>query len=401
MKFKIFHYLWHQSIKHSHQTNYTNPNEMENKLIDDCLKLGFGMMRLPKTEGTNDIDVEQTKKMVDAFIEAGGKYFDTAYVYVGSEAATKAALCDRYPRDSYYLANKLNASDFACKSEEEAKNEIRVSLERTGAGYFDFYLLHGIDAGNKHKYTQYGIWDYMKELKEEGLIRHYGFSFHDSPEQLEELLTEHPGAEFVQLQINYSDWEDPLIAARRCYEVATKHGKPVIVMEPVKGGTLANPPQPIKDILLQAAPKASFASWAIRFAASLPNVMMVLSGMSDMEQMEDNLSYMSDFHALSDDEQQVIEAVREASQRFKGIACTACHYCTPGCPMEIHIPEIFAVMNVYKIYGDLKMARNDYGWRPGGEKASACVQCGQCEEACPQHLPIISLLEEVVEKLEK
>lgn len=373
---------------------------MDNQLIDDTMKLGFGLMRLPKVEGTNDIDVEHTKKMVDAFIEAGGKYFDTAYVYEGSEEATKAALCERYPRESYYLANKLNASDFACKSEEEAKNEIHVSLERTGAEYFDFYLVHGIDETNKEKYEKYGIWEYVRQLKEEGLIRHYGFSFHDSPELLEELLTEHPDAEFVQLQINYSDWEDHLIASRRCYEIATQHGKPVVVMEPVKGGALADPPQKVKDILQQANPDASPASWAIRFAASLPNVMMVLSGMSNLEQMEDNLKFMRDFQPLSDEEQQVVKAAREALLQFDRIACTGCHYCTPGCPMEIHIPEIFAVMNVYKMYGDLKEARRDYGWRPKGAKASECVQCGQCEDACPQHLPIISLLEEVVETLE-
>ncbi len=373
---------------------------MEIKLIDDTMKLGFGLMRLPKVEGTKDIDVEHTKKMVDAFIEAGGKYFDTAYVYEGSEEATKAALCERYPRESYYLANKLNASDFACKSEEEAKNEIHVSLERTGAGYFDFYLVHGIDETNKEKYERYGIWDYVRQLKEEGLIRHYGFSFHDRPELLEELLTEHPDVEFVQLQINYSDWEDHLIASRRCYEIATQHGKPVVVMEPVKGGALADPPQTVKDILQQANPDASPASWAIRFAASLPNVMVVLSGMSNMEQMEDNLKYMRDFQSLNDEEQQVIKAARDALLQYSGIPCTGCHYCTPGCPMEIHIPEIFAVMNVYKMYGDLNEARRDYGWRPKGAKASECVQCGQCEDACPQHLPIISLLEEVVETLE-
>lgn len=212
---------------------------MENKLIDDCMKLGFGMMRLPRVEGTNTIDLEHTKRMVDAFIKAGGKYFDTAYIYEGSEGATKAALCDRYPRESYYLADKLNGSDFAAKSEEEAKNEIRVSLERTGACYIDFYLLHGIDEGNIGNFNRYGIWDYMKELKAEGLIRHYGFSFHSTPEHLEQLLTDHPDVEFVQLQINYADWEDPLICSRRIYEIATRHCKPVIVMEPVKGGKAA------------------------------------------------------------------------------------------------------------------------------------------------------------------
>ncbi len=374
---------------------------MRDTLVDNCMKLGFGLMRLPRIEGTQDIDLEHTKRMVDAFIEAGGKYFDTAYIYEGSEPATKVALCDRYPRESYYLADKLNASDFACKSEEEAKNEIKVSLERTGAGYFDFYLLHGIDAGNKEKYTRYGIWDYMRKLKAEGLIRHYGFSFHSTPELLEELLTEHPDIEFVQLQINYSDWEDPLILSRRCYEIATRHGKPIIVMEPVKGGKLADPPQQVKDILQRANPHASFASWAIRFAASLPNVMMVLSGMSNMEQMEDNLSFMRQLQPLDEEEHSVLEMACKSLSQSDIIGCTACHYCTPGCPMGIHIPEIFAVMNVYKMYGDLKETRNDYQWRPGGEKASACVQCGQCEDACPQHLPIISLLEEVVRTLEE
>ncbi len=373
---------------------------METTLIDNCMKLGFGMMRLPRTEGTNQIDVELTKRMVDAYIEAGGRYFDTAYIYEGSEEATRAALCDRYPRESYYLADKLNASDFAAKSEEEAKREISVSLQRTGAQYIDFYLLHGIDEGNTDNFERYGIWQYMQQLKEQGLIRHWGFSFHSTPEHLEHLLTAHPDAEFVQLQINYADWDDPLICARKCYDIATRHGKPVIVMEPVKGGKLANLPQSVGDLLRAANPVASAAQWAIRFAASLPNVMMVLSGMSTMEQMEDNLSFMRHFQPLTADEQRVLQQANEALKQYAGIGCTACHYCTPGCPMNIHIPEIFAVMNVYKMYGDLKEARNDYGWRPGGEKASACIQCGQCEGACPQHLPIISLLQEVVKTLE-
>ena len=384
---------------------------MKNNLIDNSMKLGFGMMRLPRMEGTNVIDLEHTKRMVDAFIEAGGKYFDTAFIYEGSEEATKAALCDRYPRESYYLADKLNASDFAAKSEEEAKNEIHVSLQRTGAGYLDFYLLHGIDEGNNDKFDSYRIWDYMKQLKTEGVIRHYGFSFHSTPEHLEKLLTDHPDVEFVQLQINYADWEDTLICSRRCYEIATRHGKPVIVMEPVKGGKLANPPQAVKDILQHASSSsgglqgknhdASFASWAIRYAASLPNVMMVLSGMSNMEQMQDNVSFMRHFQPLNDEEYRMIDEASQALKQYADIPCTACHYCTPGCPMNIHIPETFAVMNVYKMYGNLTEARNEYRWRPGGNLASPCIQCGQCEGACPQHLPIIRLLEEVVETLEK
>ena len=373
---------------------------MNTALIEDSIKLGFGLMRLPRIPGTETIDLELSKKMVDAYINAGGRYFDTALIYEGSEVAAKAILCDRYPRESYYLADKLNASSFACKNEAEAKNEIYVSLERTGAGYFDFYLLHGIDEGNHDTFNRYGIWEYMKQLKAEGLIRHYGFSFHSSPERLEQLLNDHSDAEFVQLQINYTDWDDPIICSRKCYEIASRHGVPVIVMEPVKGGKLANPPQSARDILLHANPQASPASWAIRFVASLPNVMMVLSGMSTLEQMEDNLSFMRHFQPLNVEEQQVIEQAVSASKHFDNIACTACHYCTPGCPMGIHIPEIFAVMNAYKMYGNLQEARNDYGWRPGGAKASSCIQCGQCEEMCPQHLPIIRLLEDVVKTLE-
>lgn len=374
---------------------------MNNFLVDDCIKLGFGLMRLPKLKGSDKIDVEQTARMVDAFLAAGGKYFDTAYVYTGSEEAIKKALVERHPRESYYLATKLNASAFAASNEQEAKAEFNISLERTGAGYFDFYLLHAFAKDNVDRYESYGLWDYVRKLKAEGLIRHYGFSFHDSPELLDEILTKHPDAEFVQLQINYSDWNDHLVQSRRCYEVAKKHGKPVVVMEPVKGGTLADPPEPVKEIFRNANPKASFASWAIRFAASLSDVMIVLSGMSSEEQMADNLSFMRDFKPLTDSEQATINAARRKLLSFDRIPCTACHYCTPGCPQGIHIPEIFSVMNVYKMYGRLNEARSDYSWRPGGPRASACVHCGQCEGACPQHLPIISLLEEVVETLEK
>ncbi len=374
---------------------------MSNFIVNDCIKLGFGLMRLPKKKGSNEIDVGQTSRMVDEYLAAGGKYFDTAYVYTGSEEATRKALVERHPRDSFYLASKLNAAAFGAKNEQEAKNEIKVSLERSGAGYFDFYLLHGIDADNLANYDKYGIWEYMRKLKAEGLIRHYGFSFHDKPALLDEILTAHPDVEFVQLQVNYADWNDNGVQSRRCYEVAKKHGKPVVVMEPVKGGTLADPPGPVRKILKEANPEASFASWAIRFVASLDDVMIVLSGMSNEEQMADNLSYMRDFKPLSASEQATINAARKALLSFDRIPCTACHYCTPGCPQGIHIPEIFAVMNEYKMYGELQRARMDYTWRPGGPRASECIQCGQCEGACPQHLPIISLLEEVVETLEK
>ncbi len=372
------------------------------KLIDNCLKLGFGMMRLPRTTvgGREVIDVEQTKEMVDAFLKAGGKYVDTAFVYEGSEEATRKALVERYPRDAYYLATKLNASSFAAKNEEEAKNELKVSLERTGAGYFDFYLLHALGKENIDKYNEYGLWDYVKQLKAEGIVKHWGFSFHDTADFLDELLTKHPDAEFVQLQINYADWEDENIQSRACLEVAAKHGKPIIVMEPVKGGTLAEPPRVVRDILAEVDDAASPASWAIRFAASRPEVMVVLSGMSNREQMADNLSFMEHFKPLDDKEAAAVEKARVALASIDKIACTACHYCTPGCPMEINIPEIFKAMNVYKIYEQKEKAKARYTREAGEHLASTCIACGQCEGACPQHLPIIDLLREVAETLE-
>ena len=369
-------------------------------LIHDCSKLGFGLMRLPR-QG-KEIDIPQTCRMVDAFLAAGGKYFDTAYIYGGSEEATRKALVERHPRENYYLASKLNASTRAVKTETEAKAEIRHSLERTNAKYFDFYLLHGIDESNVELYVKYGLWDYIKGLKTQGLVRHWGFSFHGTPKMPEELLTAHPDAEFVQLQINYIDWEDPGVAARECYEIATRHGKPVIVMEPVKGGLLATPPEAAREILTAAEPNASLASWAVRYAASLDNVMVVLSGMSNEEQMRDNLSFMNckDFRPLSDTERKVLSRAREAIEQCNAIPCTGCHYCTPGCPVGIHIPEIFSVMNGYQRYGNLERAKMDYSWRPGGVKASACIQCGQCVDACPQHLPIIQHLQKIAKTLE-
>ena len=370
------------------------------QLIENSLKLGFGLMRLPRM-ASGEIDVEQTKQMVDLFMEAGGRYFDTAFVYQGSEEATRQALCERYPRDSYYLATKLNAGEFCCKSEQQAREEIRISLERTGAEYFDFYLLHALDSGNMARYEKYGLWEYLKELKEQGIIRHFGFSFHDKPEVLDQILTAHPEAEFVQLQINYADWENPGVQSRACYEVAEKHGKPVVVMEPVKGGLLAASPETVESILKTADPDASCASWAVRFAASQPNVFVVLSGMSTTGQMENNLSYMKEFRPLSGEEYEVIAEARKALDQIDKIPCTACAYCKPGCPMSIDIPAVFSVANVYKMYDNLAAAKNEYFYNVPGAKASECVGCGQCESACPQHLPIISLLQEAAEKLEQ
>lgn len=365
-------------------------------------KLGFGLMRLPRIEGTTTIDIEQTKKMVDHFLEAGMKYFDTAYVYEGSEAAIKEALVDRYPRDSYYLTSKINSHTSLAKSEEDVKNQIYVSLERTGAKYFDYYLLHALSKENVKKVDEYHMWDYVKELKEKGLIKHYGFSYHDGPELLDELLTKHPDVEFVQLQINYADWDSLTVTSRENYEVCVKHNKPVIVMEPIKGGTLANPPSRVTEIFEKYNNGLSIASWAVRFAASLDNVKVVLSGMSTEDQMLDNLSYMKDFKKLDEEENKVIEEAMKALASVHQIPCTACKYCTPGCPMKIEIPSIFSAMNRYLVFDQLDTAKKSYenAIKDHG-KASDCIKCGACEMQCPQHLTIRDFLVECKDALEE
>ena len=363
-----------------------------------AMKLGFGLMRLPRlNDGT--IDVAQTSDMVDRFMEAGGTYFDTAYAYEGSEEAIRKALVERYPRDSYTLTTKLIAFG-ACKNEEMARQEIYTSLERTGAGYFDYYLLHALQRSNYKTYEEYHLWDYVKELKEKGLIRHYGFSFHADPDLLEQLLEEHPDAEFVQLQINYADWDNPGVSARKNWEICKKYGKPVIVMEPVKGGILADPIDTVKAVF-DAEGNASYASWAIRYVASKENIMAVLSGMSSLAQMEDNLSFMKDFVPLSAHEQEVVEKAVAAINQDKSIPCTACHYCTKGCPMGIPIPEIFNVENRKKGSPEFRTLREYTIVTHDKGKASDCVACGQCESVCPQHLPIIELLQKCAAAFEK
>ena len=375
---------------------------MERYFGEATPKLGFGLMRLPKTKD-GKIDLGQTKQMVDQFMAAGLTYFDTAYVYDDgdSERAAKAALVDRYPRESFTLATKLCAW-MGAHDEKSAKQQFYTSLERTGAGYFDYYLLHALQAGNYKTYDKYHIWDFVKEQKEKGLIKHWGFSFHATPDILDQLLTDHPDAEFVQLQLNYADWENPDVTARENYEVARKHGKSIVVMEPVKGGALANPPTKVQEIFRQADLKASFASWAIRYAASLDGIITVLSGMSNLEQMEDNLSYMKDFRPLNAHEQQAIRKAQEAINGVKSIPCTGCHYCTGGCPKQIPIPEIFAARNRQLVWGQLQEGQAAYDQLAAkGNVASDCIGCGQCERACPQHIKVIQRLKECAAALEK
>ena len=360
-------------------------------------KLGFGLMRLPKKGlGT---DIEQVKKMVDLFMEAGFTYFDTAYVYLGSEAAAKKALVDRYPREAYTLATKLNV--MLAPTEKAAKKQFYTSLERTGAGYFDYYLLHALMENNYAKYDKLHLWDFVKEQKEKGLIRHLGFSYHAGPKLLDQLLTDHPEVDFIQLQINYADWENPSVASRANYEMARKHGKSIVVMEPVKGGSLANPPGEVKEIFKKYRPDMSYASWAIRFVASLDGIITVLSGMSNTSQMEDNLSYMKNFVPLNEEEQKIIQQAQRILGKSSTIPCTACHYCTEGCPKQIPIPEIFSAANKQLGNGQMAEAVDDYRRAAAeGHRASDCIGCKQCENACPQHLSIVEHLKSCARMLE-
>lgn len=364
----------------------------------DVPKLGFGLMRLPK-KGVGT-DIEQTKKMVDLFMEAGFTYFDTAFVYPGSEKAIKKALVDRYPRESYTLCTKINAFMLA-PNEKAAKQQFYTSLERTGAGYFDYYLLHAFMEKNYRKYDKFHLWDFVKEQKEKGLVKYFGFSYHDGPELLDQILTEHPEVDFIQLQINYADWEDPSVASRANYEVARKHGKSIVVMEPVKGGTLANPPKAVRKLFDAYHPDMSYASWAIRFVASLDGIITVLSGMSNIAQMEDNLSYMRDFKPLNDEEQKIIQQAQRILGHSATIPCTACHYCMEGCPAGIRISDIFAAMNKEIGNGQTEEAEAAYAKAVSeGAAASACIACGQCENACPQHLTVIEYLRQAAEMFE-
>ncbi len=355
-------------------------------------KLGFGMMRLPKKGPI--INIEETKKMVDLFMQSGFTYFDTAFIYPGSEDATRKALVERYPRESYTLATKLLAT--VAPSEKIAKQEFKTSLKRTGAEYFDFYLLHTLMQNNYKKYEKLHLWDFVNEQKAAGKIKHIGFSFHDGPELLEEILTEHPEVEFVQLQINYADWENPKVTSRANYEVARRHKIPIVIMEPVKGGSLANPDEKIKKLFNEYNENSSPASWAIRFAASLEGVLAVLSGMSNIEQVKDNISYMKDFIPLNAEEQKIIQKAQAILGESKAIPCTGCAYCVKGCPKEIAIPELFSAFNMRISNGQFENSKDAYlKAAPKGHGAGDCIRCGKCEEACPQHLEIRYLLNKV------
>ncbi len=374
---------------------------MENYLGKEIGKLGFGLMRLPEKDGKTDL--EQVKTMVDMFMEKGFTYFDTAFVYGNgeSERVAKAALVDRYPRESFQLATKLPLFDSGI-SKEELFQRFYISLERTGAGYFDYYLAHNMVKSRSELVEKYDVWNWLLERKKEGLIRHLGFSFHDSAQVLDEFLTTYKEAEFVQLQINYKDWEDPGVQARECYEVAMKHGVPVIIMEPVKGGMLSSLPLEAEALMKQHSPDASIASWAVRYCASLPGVITVLSGMSDIQQMADNLSYMSDFEPLDQEEKDIIARCKQIIDAVPVIDCTRCKYCIDGCPAKIDIPGVFKCVNINKVYRNEVKAKHEYNmWvkEPENGDPGDCIGCGACQDVCPQHLPIIEELKKAAQWL--
>lgn len=375
-----------------------------NLIKDMPKKLGFGCMRLPIIgDKTENIDFDTFSKMVDTFMGQGFTYFDTAYPYHNekSEEAVRKCLVERYPRDSFLLADKMPV--WLVKTNEDYQKIFDTQLERTGATYFDFYLLHALNKERFDFLQETDGFEFGTKMKAEGKVKNLGFSFHDSAEVLDEILTAHPEVDFVQLQINYFDWNSINVQSGDCYAVAEKHNVPIIVMEPVKGGTLANLIGKPAELLQELNPKASYASYAIRFVASLPNVMMVLSGMSTMEQMLDNTSYMKDFVPLTSKEKDVIKKVTSALEEMKSIRCTSCQYCVKGCPKQIRIPSIFTVYNMSMQFGITDSIRRQYREVTGEErgKASDCIACGKCEQQCPQHLSIRKLLKEVASSLEE
>lgn len=368
-------------------------------------KLGFGLMRLPliDKDDQGSIDIIKFTSMVDEYIKKGFTYFDTAYPYHNgnSEIAFREVVVKRYPRHAYTITDKLPM--FMINEKSQIPKIFNEQLIKCGVEYFDYYWLHGISDQTYLLSEEMGAFKFIKEKKSEGKIKHIGFSFHDSAEVLDKILTNHPEMEYVQLQINYIDWEDNIVQSRKCYEVAKKHNKPVIVMEPIKGGSLANISPDAENLFREENNQLSIASWAIRYAASLDNVMVVLSGMSNKEQLQDNISYMKEFQPLNEREEQIIEKAGTIIKSSIAIPCTSCHYCTENCPKNIAIPEYFSIYNSLKRFGSLQLRFSLACYSHLIEKhgkASQCIECKQCENVCPQHLPITTYLKEIAHELE-
>jgi len=368
--------------------------------LSEMSKLGFGLMRLPQKN--DEIDLERVCDMVDAYMNAGLNYFDTAYVYHGgkSEVAARECIVKRYPRDSFMLATKLPA--WSIKDYSDRDRIFNEQCERAGVDYFDFYLLHSLEDGSNYDvYEKFDCFNWGIQKKNEGKIKHFGFSFHGTPELLVKVLDLHPEIEFVQIQLNYLDWTNPMIASGELYNILHERNIPMIIMEPVKGGTLASLKPEMEKKLKAVRPDKSIASWALRYVASLDGVMTILSGMSNEEQMTDNLSTFTSFEALNEEEKRVLDEVTAEMLNIPQIGCTACRYCTDGCPMEIRIPDIFRLMNTIRLYNEGWRSKNYYNNMVNESgRAGDCIECGQCEGVCPQHLPIIELLKEASETLD-
>lgn len=363
-------------------------------------KLGFGLMRLPKKDG--QIDIEKLKEMADVFLAKGFTYFDTAYAYPGAEDAFRQAVATRYPRESYTIATKMAAWEL--RDDYTPLQMFETQLARCGVEYFDYYLLHNLQPYRLPDYEKWDCWTFCKQMKTTGRIKQFGFSFHGNDELLDRLLTEHPEVDFVQLQINYLDWNSGIVCAGKNYQVARKHGKSIVIMEPVKGGMLANVKPEFMEHFKTLDASASAASFALRYAASLDGVLMVLSGMSDQSQMEDNIHTFVHFKPVSERERTVIHQVRDAMLSVPSIGCTNCRYCTDGCPQHINIPEIFKCVNELLALGAHVRPHLYYNSMITAgltTRASECIGCSQCEKACPQHLPIIALIQDASKRLDK
>ena len=364
-------------------------------------KLGFGCMRLPMKD--NEVDYEEFNKMIDFYMENGFNYFDTAHGYIGgkSETAIRDCLAKRYKREDFILTNKLTKPYFNKK--EDIIPFFESQLKLCGVEYFDYYLMHAQDRDTYKHFMKTDAYEVAKELKKSGKVKHIGISFHDTADVLDMILSEHPEIEIVQIQFNYIDYESSGVQSKKCYEVCRKYNKPILIMEPVKGGGLVRLPENAKEVFdsINIGKNLSYASYAIRFAASFEGVYKVLSGMSDLEQMKDNISYMKDFVPLNEEENNAIDKVRDILNDLGGIACTACRYCVDGCPKKILIPDLFSCYNAKKQFNDWNSGMYyDIHTRENG-KASDCIKCGKCERICPQHLKIRDLLETVADTFEK
>ena len=366
-------------------------------------KLGFGCMRFPLTDpkDVTAIDIDQVKEMVDLFMDAGGTYFDTAFVYHDghSEVALREALVERYPRDSFTIATKCLA--WALPDAEAAKACLDTSLERLGTDYVDYYLLHNVGGERTKKFDDFGLWEWTQEMKAAGRIRNVGFSMHDGAETLDQLLNEHPEVDFIQLQVNYLDWESPVVQSRRNMEVARKHGKPVVIMEPARGGRLADLPAAVAAPLLEARPDLSQASWAYRFCYNQPGVLTVLSGMSTSDQVRQNVAEWREHgDAFSPKEQKALDAACKVLASVPTVPCTNCRYCVKDCPQQIAIPEIMNLLNLEVQTENTEFAKQQYSWQAAPGRASDYIQGGACEAMCPQSIDIIEQLEKAAEHFE-